>query len=155
MVMPTVNTDHRYANGIPASMPEPSSQDLKRSYEALRVLIAEDEPMAAKLARGALRLMGITNVVVAEDGLEAMKALKDHEGDFQLIISDWNMPNMTGFEFLQTVRKIYPRMPFIMLTAKASKEFVIAAGKNGVNGYIVKPFSLDQMRQKVEAVFKF
>ena len=135
-------------------MPQTTTSELKRSYAGLRVLIAEDEPLAAKLALGALRLMGITDVVVADDGLEAMKMLKDHKGDFQLIISDWNMPNMTGFEFLQTVRKLYPNMPFIMLTAKASKDFVLAAGKGGVNGYIVKPFSLDQMRQKVEAVFK-
>lgn len=135
-------------------MNTPPNASLERSYEGLRVLIAEDEPLAAKLARGALRLMGITQVVVAEDGLEAMKQLSEYNGDFQLIISDWNMPNMTGIEFLRTVRKIYPNMPFIMLTSHANKEFVLAAAKHGVNGYIAKPFSLDQVRQKVEAVFK-
>jgi two-component system, chemotaxis family, chemotaxis protein CheY len=135
-------------------MSQPTNDDLERSYEGVRVLVAEDEPLAAKLALGALRLMGITQVVVAEDGLEAMKQLSDHNGDFQLIISDWNMPNMTGIDFLRTVRKIYPRMPFIMLTSNANKEFVLAAAKHGVNGYIAKPFSLDQVRQKVELVFK-
>ena len=131
-----------------------TNDQLEPSYEGVRVLIAEDEPLAAKLARGALRLMGITQVVVAEDGLEAMKFLADCNGDIQLIISDWNMPNMTGIEFLRTVRKIYPQMPFIMLTSNANKEFVLAAAKHGINGYIAKPFSLDQMRQKVEAIFK-
>ena len=135
-------------------MKSPTNDELERSFAAVRVLIAEDEPLAAKLVRGALRLMGITQVVVAEDGLEAMKQLAEFEGDFQLIISDWNMPNMTGLEFLRTVRKIYPKMPFIMLTSNANKEFVLAAAKHGVNGYIAKPFSLDQMRQKVEAVFR-
>lgn len=135
-------------------MTTPPNAGLERSYEGLRVLVAEDEPLAAKLARGALRLMGITQVVVAKDGLEALKQLADFDGDFQLIISDWNMPNMTGIEFLRTVRKLYPNMPFIMLTSNANKEFVLAAAKHGVNGYIAKPFSLDQVRQKVEAVFK-
>ncbi len=135
-------------------MTTPPNASLERRYESLRVLIAEDEPLAAKLARGALRLMGITQVVVAEDGLDAMKQLGEYNGDFQLIISDWNMPNMTGIEFLRTVRKLYPNMPFIMLTSNANKDFVVAAAKHGVNGYIAKPFSLDQMRQKVEAVFK-
>jgi len=135
-------------------MTTPPNASLERTYEGIRVLIAEDEPLAAKLARGALRLMGITQVVVAEDGLEAMKQLAEFNGNFQLIISDWNMPNMTGIEFLRTVRKLYPDMPFIMLTSNANKEFVLATAKHGINGYIVKPFSLDQVRQKVEAVFK-
>ena len=135
-------------------MTTPPNASLERTYEGIRVLIAEDEPLAAKLARGALRLMGITQVVVAEDGLEAMKQLAEFNGNFQLIISDWNMPNMTGIEFLRTVRKLYPDMPFIMLTPNANKEFVLAAAKHGINGYVVKPFSLDQVRQKVEAVFK-
>jgi two-component system chemotaxis response regulator CheY len=135
-------------------MTTPPNASLERSYEGLRVLIAEDEPLAAKLARGALRLMGITQVVVARDGLDAMKQLAECNGDFQLIISDWNMPNMTGIEFLRTVRKLYPRIPFIMLTSNANKEFVLDAAKHGVTAYIAKPFSLDQMRQKVEAVFK-
>jgi two-component system, chemotaxis family, chemotaxis protein CheY len=146
--------EQQYSDGNSVGMKTPTNEELERSYEAVRVLIAEDEPLAAKLARGALRLMGITQVVVAEDGLDAMKQLADHNGDFQLIISDWNMPNMTGIEFLRTVRKIYPTMPFIMLTSNANKEFVLAAAKHGVNGYIAKPFSLDQMRQKVEAVFR-
>ena len=135
-------------------MTSSTNDEIERSFEGVRVLIAEDEPLAAKLARGALRLMGITQVVVAEDGLEAMKQLAEHNGDFQLIISDWNMPNMTGIEFLRTVRKLYPTMPFIMLTSNANKEFVLAAAKHRINGYIAKPFSLDQMRQKVEAVFR-
>jgi two-component system, chemotaxis family, chemotaxis protein CheY len=135
-------------------MTSSTNDEIERSFEGVRVLIAEDEPLAAKLARGALRLMGITQVVVAEDGLAAMKQLAEFDGDFQLIISDWNMPNMTGIEFLRTVRKLYPTMPFIMLTSNANKEFVLAAAKHGINGYIAKPFSLDQMRQKVEAVFK-
>ncbi|MBM85626.1 MAG: hypothetical protein CMM47_06355 [Rhodospirillaceae bacterium] len=127
-------------------------KEVENSYEGIRVLIAEDEPMAAKLARGALKLMGITDVVVAEDGLEAVKKLKEYDGEFELIISDWNMPKLNGIEFLRAVRDLYPQMPFIMLTAKANKEFVLAAGKQGVNGYIVKPFSLDQVHQKVESI---
>ena len=131
------------------------NSELKRTFEGLRVLVAEDDPMAAKLAQGALRLLGVKDMVVAKDGLEALKHLKDTDGEFQLVVSDWNMPRMNGLEFLQAVRKLYPHMRFVMLTAKATQEFVVAARDHGVDAYVVKPFSPNQLRQKVEALFRY
>jgi two-component system chemotaxis response regulator CheY len=132
-----------------------STVDLKRSYSGLRVLLAEDEPMAQKLALGALRLLDIKDVTVTADGLKALKALKDGDGEYQLIVSDWNMPELNGLEFLRAVRRIYPHIKFIMLTGNANKDFVVAARKFGVDAYIAKPFAPAQLRQKVEAIFRF
>ncbi|NQW11937.1 MAG: response regulator [Alphaproteobacteria bacterium] len=125
------------------------------SYEGLRVLLAEDEPMATKLALGALKIMGITNIVAVKDGEQALAVLDHENGAFQLIVSDWNMPKVSGLDFLKQVRRRYPHMKFLMLTGNISKEFVIAAKQNGVDAYIGKPFSPVQLRRKVEALFTF
>lgn len=127
---------------------------LSPNLAEFQVIVAEDEPMAAKLAQGSLKLMGFRRIFHATDGLKALKLLKELDGDVQLIVSDWNMPAINGLEFLKAVRKIFPKMRFIMLTGNANKEFVVAARKYGVDAYIVKPFTPDQLRQKVEAIFK-
>lgn len=140
-----------------------SFQNLKRpgkglappSYSGLRVLLAEDEVMATKLAQGALRAMGITDVVTVEDGERALEVLELEQGQFQLIISDWNMPKLSGLDFLKAVRVRYPHMVFLMLTGNANKEFVINAKKHGVDAYIAKPFSPAQLHKKIEALFRF
>ena len=77
--------------------------NLKPTLKGIRVLLAEDEPMAAKLARGALRTMGITDVTHVSDGLEALNTLNAGGYGFQLIVSDWNMPKVNGLEFLRQV----------------------------------------------------
>lgn len=132
----------------------PGETGFKPNFAEFQVIVADDEPLAAKLAQGALRLMGFTRIFPAKNGLEALKLLKDLDGDVQLIVSDWNMPEINGLEFLKAVRKSFPKMRFVMLTGKASKDFVVAARDNGVDAYIVKPFTPDQLRQKVEAIFK-
>lgn len=124
------------------------------NFAEYQVIVAEDEPMATKLAQGALKLMGFRRIFHAADGLKALKLLKELDGDVQLIVSDWNMPEINGLEFLRAVRKIYPKMRFVMLTGNANKDFVIAARKYGVDAYIAKPFTPDQLKNKVEAIFK-
>lgn len=118
-------------------------------------MLAEDEPMATKLAMGALKVMGITDIVAVKDGEQALAVLEHEQGGFQLIVSDWNMPKLSGLDFLKQVRRRYPHMKFLMLTGNISKEFVIAAKQNGVDAYIGKPFSPNQLRRKVEALFAF
>jgi len=123
------------------------------TYAGLRVLLAEDEPMAAKLAQGALKVMGITNIVTVTDGENALAVLDRAQGGFQLIVSDWNMPRMSGLDFLKAVRRQYPHMKFVMLTGRSTREAVVAAMQHGVDGYVVKPFSPNQLRRKIESLF--
>ncbi|MEQ8396887.1 response regulator [Thalassobaculum sp.] len=125
------------------------------TYAGLRVLLAEDEPMATKLAQGALKVMGITDIVAVRDGEQALAVLEHEQGQFQLIVSDWNMPRMSGLEFLKAVRRRFPHMKFVMLTGKATSEFVVAAREHGVDAYVVKPFSPNQLRRKIESLFTF
>lgn len=123
------------------------------TYAGLRVLLAEDEPMATKLAQGALKVMGITDIVAVRDGEQALAVLEREQGQFQLIVSDWNMPKLSGLDFLKAVRLRYPHMKFVMLTGKATREFVVQAAQNGVDAYVVKPFSPNQLRRKIETLF--
>lgn len=123
------------------------------TYAGLRVLLAEDEPMATKLAQGALKVMGITDIVAVQDGEQALAVLEREQGQFQLIVSDWNMPKVSGLDFLREVRRRYPHMKFVMLTGKANRDFVIAAARHGVDAYVVKPFSPNQLRRKIETLF--
>lgn len=134
-------------------MPDHSTP-LPPNFAEYQVIVAEDEPMATKLAQGALKLMGFRRIFHAADGLKALKLLKELDGDVQLIVSDWNMPEINGLEFLRAVRKTYPKMRFVMLTGNANKDFVIAARKYGVDAYIAKPFTPDQLKNKIEAIFK-
>jgi two-component system, chemotaxis family, chemotaxis protein CheY len=136
-------------------MTDPRDQGLMPTLRGVRVLLAEDEPMAAKLARGVLRTMGITEVTHVTDGSQALKALDAAEGKFELIISDWNMPKVNGIEFLRQVRLMHPNMKFLMLTGHADREIVLAAKQNRVDAYVVKPFSPGQLKAKVETLLKF
>lgn len=131
----------------------PSAPQPLPTYAGLRVLLAEDEPMATKLAQGALKVMGITDIVAVRDGEQALAVLDREQGQFQLIVSDWNMPKVSGLEFLKAVRLRWPHMKFVMLTGKATQDFVVAAARNGVDAYVVKPFSPNQLRRKIEALF--
>ena len=130
------------------------NNSIRPNFAEYQVIIAEDEPMATKLAQGALKLMGFRRIFHALDGLKALKLLKELDGDVQLIVSDWNMPEINGLEFLKAVRKTFPNMRFVMLTGNANKDFVIAARKYGVDAYIAKPFTPDQLKQKIEAIFR-
>lgn len=136
-------------------MTEPKDQGLAPTLRGVRVLLAEDEPMAAKLARGVLRTMGITEVTHVTDGSQALKALDAADGAFELIISDWNMPKVNGIDFLRQVRLMHPNMKFLMLTGHADRDIVLAAKQHRVDAYVVKPFSPGQLKAKVETLLKF
>lgn len=123
-----------------------------KEFSALKVLLVEDEPFAQKLATTVLRQLGVSAVMTARDGQEALAVLRKSETQYDLIISDWNMPNMSGIELLREVRRTWPKMPFLMLTGKMTEESVVEARNNGVNAYVVKPFSPDQLIKKISTV---
>lgn len=122
-------------------------------FAKLTVLLVEDDGFALKLAQSVLKNLGVGHVILARDGAEAIKILDSKATKADLVISDWNMPNVTGLDLLRHVRKTWQNMPFIMLTGRATEDFVVAAKDNGVNGYVIKPFSPDQLMKKIQSVF--
>ena len=120
----------------------------------LSILLVEDDAFAMRLAQSVLKQIGIRLVICARDGAEALHVLNDGAQKFDLIISDWTMPTMSGLELLKEVRKTWVDMPFLMLTGRATPDFVLEARKNGVDAYVVKPFSPDQLTKKIAGIFK-
>ena len=120
----------------------------------LKILIVDDFATMRKVIRNLLKQGGFENVVEAEDGMAALKVLKSQQVDF--IISDWNMPNMSGLELLKAVRgdDELKALPFLMVTAEALKDNVVAAVKAGVSNYIVKPFTAEVLNEKIEKIVK-
>lgn len=119
---------------------------------SMPVLVVDDYKTMLRIISNLLKQLGFENVEEASDGTEALDKMK--KGSYGLVISDWNMEPMTGYELLLKVRadNSLKRTPFIMVTAKSKTENVIAAKKAGVNNYIVKPFNAATLKQKITAV---
>jgi two-component system chemotaxis response regulator CheY len=120
----------------------------------IRVLVVDDFATMRKVVRNMLRQLGVENVNEAENGDEAFRMVK--AGNFGLIVSDWNMPVMTGLEFLKEVRadESTKSIPFLMVTAEALKENIIQAIQAGASNYIVKPFTPQVFEEKLGTIFK-
>jgi len=120
---------------------------------SMPVLVVDDYTTMVRIIRNLLRQLGFTDVDDARDGAAALE--KMHSRRYGLVISDWNMEPMTGFDLLREVRAdpALGEIPFIMVTAESKTENVIAAKKAGVNNYIVKPFNAQTLKTKIEAVF--
>ncbi|MFG1480368.1 response regulator [Xanthobacter sp. V4C-4] len=118
------------------------------------ILVVDDYKTMVRIIRNLLKQIGFEDVDEAADGTEALAKLK--ERNYGLVISDWNMEPMTGYELLKRVRgdDALSSIPFIMITAEAKSENVIAAKKAGVNNYIVKPFNAQTLKGKIDAVFE-
>ncbi len=118
----------------------------------MKILVVDDFTTMRKVVRNLLKQGGYENVVEAEDGVAALKVIKSQKIDF--IISDWNMPNMTGIELLKAVRADaeISDTPFLMVTAEALQDNVIAAVKAGVSNYIVKPFTAEVLSEKITKI---
>lgn len=116
------------------------------------VLVVDDYKTMCRIMRNLLKQLGFDNVDEAADGSEALNKMKDKK--FGLVISDWNMEPMTGYELLKNVRgnETLKGTPFIMITAESKTENVIAAKRAGVNNYIVKPFNAATLKQKIASV---
>ena len=120
---------------------------------SIPVLVVDDYKTMIRIIRNLLKQLGFEDVDEASDGTEALGKMKERR--YGLVISDWNMEPMTGYELLKQVRADsgLAKTPFIMVTAESKTENVIAAKKAGVNNYIVKPFNAQTLKGKVEAVF--
>jgi two-component system chemotaxis response regulator CheY len=116
------------------------------------VLVVDDYQTMVRIIRNLLKQLGFENVDEAADGREALEKMKTKK--YGLVISDWNMEPMTGYELLREVRadEILKPTPFIMVTAESKTENVIAAKKAGVNNYIVKPFNAQTLKAKIASV---
>ncbi|HIE04961.1 MAG TPA: response regulator [Candidatus Latescibacteria bacterium] len=120
---------------------------------SLKILVVDDSVTMRRILINILRMVGFDQVVEAEDGVEAWAKLQSEEG-IGLILTDWNMPNMGGLEFVKKVRgdPRFGEVPIIIVTVRGVKEDVIEAMKAGVNNYIVKPFTPQVLREKIEKV---
>lgn len=120
--------------------------------KSIRILIVDDFATMRKVIRNLLKQVGYENIVEAEDGAIALRTMKSQKVDF--VISDWNMPNMSGLELLKAVRadSDLSSTPFLMVTAEALQDNVIAAVKAGVSNYIVKPFTAEVLNSKIEKI---
>lgn len=115
----------------------------------LRVMLVEDQPDTSKMVKNMLLEIGVTQVFTSPDGQKAIEFMDSADDFVDLIMCDWNMPRVTGIELLRQLRTVYPALPFIMVTARGDMESVIVAKEAGVTGFIRKPFSLDELKQKL------
>lgn len=119
----------------------------------MRVLVVDDFSTMRRIVRNILRQLGFTNIVEADDGTTAWDTLNRDKIEF--IVSDWNMPQMTGIDLLRKVRasEIHGNIPFLMVTAEAQQENIIEAVQAKVSNYIVKPFTAETLKQKIDKIF--
>jgi len=120
----------------------------------ISILCVDDFPTMRKIVKTVLKQLGYQNIQEAEDGVQGLAILRRDPG-IQFVVSDWNMPNMTGIELLKEVRKDpkLKHLPFLMVTAEADKENIVEAVKSGVSNYIVKPFNAATLKEKIEKIF--
>lgn len=119
----------------------------------MRILVVDDFSTMRRIIKNILRQLGFNNIEEADDGTTAWEVL--NRGGIDFIISDWNMPQMTGIEFLRKVRasEEFGDLPFLMVTAEAQQENIIEAVQAKVSNYIVKPFTAETLKQKIDKIF--
>ncbi len=120
----------------------------------MKILVVDDFSTMRRIVKNVLKQLGFENIEEAEDGAQALAKLKT--GGFGFVVTDWNMPNMDGLDFFKAARKEPPlkEIPFLMVTAEAEKDKVIAAIQAGVNNYIVKPFTAEVFKEKMDRIFE-
>tara|TARA_A100000171_G_scaffold53088_1_gene76563 strand:- start:5667 stop:6182 length:516 start_codon:yes stop_codon:yes gene_type:complete len=120
----------------------------------MKILIVDDFSTMRRIIKNLLRDLGFTNTAEADDGTSAMPMLEN--GQFDFVITDWNMPGMTGIELLKAIRANdrLKSLPILMVTAEAKRDQIIAAAQAGVNGYVVKPFTAAALQEKIEKIFE-
>jgi two-component system chemotaxis response regulator CheY len=118
----------------------------------LKILAVDDSPTMRRIIINTLKRAGFTNVVEASDGKDALAKMKVDK--FNFVITDWNMPEMDGLSFVTTLRGMdeYKNLPILMVTTRSVKDDIVEALKAGVNNYIVKPFTPDTLKEKIEQV---
>jgi two-component system chemotaxis response regulator CheY len=120
----------------------------------MKILIVDDFSTMRRIIKNLLRDLGFTNTEEADDGASALPMLQN--GDFDFLITDWNMPGMAGIDLLRSVRadSRLKTIPILMITAEAKRDQIIEAAQAGVNGYLVKPFTAIVLKEKIERVFE-
>ncbi|WP_341678933.1 chemotaxis response regulator CheY [Niveibacterium sp. SC-1] len=120
----------------------------------MKFLVVDDFSTMRRIVRNLLKELGYTNVDEAEDGAVGLQKLQG--GGFDFVVTDWNMPNMTGIELLQAIRANaqLKDLPVLMITAEAKKENIILAAQAGASGYIVKPFTAATLSEKLGKIFE-
>ena len=120
----------------------------------MNILVVDDFSTMRRIVKNVLRQLGYVNIIEADDGTTAVEVLRKEKIHF--IISDWNMPQMSGLELLKTVRTTeeWKDLPFLMVTAEGQKEHVIEAVKHRVSNYIVKPFTPETLTEKINKIFE-
>ena len=120
----------------------------------LKFLIVDDFSTMRRIVRGLLKEIGYVNADEAEDGAVALSKLR--QGGFEVVVSDWNMPNMDGLTLLQTMRADaeLKSLPFLMITAEAKKENIAAAVQAGASSCIAKPFTAATLQEKLDKIFE-
>ena len=119
----------------------------------MKVLVVDDFATMRKIVRNILKQIGFSNIVEADDGANALEIIKSEKVDF--VVTDWNMPNMTGLELLQNIRATdnAKDLPVLMVTAEGLANNVVDAVKAGVDNYVVKPFTAETVQTKIEQIF--
>ncbi len=120
----------------------------------MKFLVVDDFSTMRRIIRNLLKELGFHNVDEAEDGAVALNKLK--AGSFDFVVSDWNMPNMTGVEMLRAIRadQSLKHLPVLMVTAEAKKEHIVEAAQAGANGYVVKPFTAATLDEKIGKILQ-
>lgn len=122
--------------------------------ENMKFLVVDDFSTMRRIIRNLLKELGYTNVDEAEDGIAGLAKLRG--GGFEFVVSDWNMPNMTGIDMLRAIRadEQLKHLPVLMVTAEAKKENIIEAAQAGASGYVVKPFTAATLEEKINKILQ-
>ncbi|QJR81871.1 chemotaxis protein CheY [Alteromonas pelagimontana] len=120
----------------------------------MKILVVDDFSTMRRIIKNLLKDLGFSNIQEADDGSTALPMLQ--QGDFDFVVTDWNMPGMQGIDLLRAIRKDdrLKHLPVLMVTAEAKKEQIVAAAQAGVNGYVVKPFTAATLKEKLEKIFE-
>ncbi|MBW3138169.1 chemotaxis response regulator CheY [Ferrimonas balearica] len=120
----------------------------------MKILIVDDFSTMRRIIKNLLRDLGFNNTQEADDGSTALPMLQN--GDFDFVVTDWNMPGMQGIDLLRAIRSDdnLKHLPVLMVTAEAKREQIVTAAQAGVNGYIVKPFTAATLKEKLEKIFE-
>ena len=120
----------------------------------MKILVVDDFSTMRRIIKNLLKDLGFSNIQEADDGSTALPMLQ--QGDFDFVVTDWNMPGMQGIDLLKNIRadSKLKHLPVLMVTAEAKKEQIVAAAQAGVNGYVVKPFTAATLKEKLDKIFE-
>ena len=122
--------------------------------KSMKILVVDDFSTMRRIIKNLLKDLGFSNIQEADDGSTALPMLQ--QGDFDFVVTDWNMPGMQGIDLLRAIRADdkLKHLPVLMVNAEAKKEQIVAAAQAGVNGYVVKPFTAATLKEKLDKIFE-